>query len=300
MKISPYSKEAMGLCVPRSLEAEPRGWVVVAFSFVGEPLGPDLLHRSQEMADTLQHPVLAVERDALRSNSRTVFNLGLPTRLEPSEYVRHVHHEATKIQQFLATHDLSGVNIGLFGASAGGLRALEIARTELIDPKTITLFDPPGIVPNNSLELGIKWAKHQVSRELYRPPRHKNPTPPPKVQGVTNRLISDVSQNLHFWRNSTAAMLLVNLASGLVTPNASTDYIVPEFTFSQSIEHAKAFCELLGELSLISGVDFEATVMPEHFHSHTDHGPNRAALTAATIQRAEIRFKKALEASLTT
>lgn len=223
----------------------------------------DLGQRAMVLANTLQIPVMALQRvDVDDLKTRRHF-LGLPKAYDPSEYAQVVTREAETIAAVAAYHGKE--KISLVGVSAGAERGLAHVQSGL-PYKSLFLFDPPAMHIATARYNFSRWAYSQARvafQDITGRPDMPNENPLPyKAQGEVSGL-QDMALHKEIWSGGQSFDTLAELANlGIASMTcSSTRLVIPIQSFNLPTNQVAEVVGLLNLTASDTKSDFLAEVI---------------------------------------
>ncbi len=230
----------------------------------------DLGQRAQTLAETLQIPVLALQRlspDDLRSRKHV---LGLPKAYDPSEYTQIVAQEAAMISK--VGEQLNRDKISLVGASAGAERGLAHVESGL-PYRSLFLFDPTAMHKDSATRNFTRWATVQartVIQDITGRADMPNEHPLPyRAEGQISGL-DDMAIHRIIWTGAQSLRTIEKLAGLEIDgmEDSSTRLLVPAESFNFANGQVAGVVEMLSAIARGAKSDFTAELV---------QAPHRAA-----------------------
>lgn len=246
-------------------------------------------YRSRILANELGAYVIAYERFGTGS---TTFDLGAHSAVQPPNYIGNAARTASQLSRVVSSLPLSRVM--LLGASAAGTDALALARTEVIRPQAIAVFDPIGTRSTTWKGGFLDWARHQRD-ELVRPPsaRNQHPVQPPHspMHAVASamalgRLPAEMWHYGNVWRSTFAFESLSQLIRERRYGSIALHGVFPAKTFTSLGAENQLLVQSLQAESVAAdrAAPTSFTVGQEQYHSWTDDPYNVAQLARTALE----------------
>lgn len=242
----------------------------------------DHAYRAGVIAEQLGVNVLAysgIDETVINSRPTTIL-LGLPKAYEPSEYALANAADARQLQ---AEVERRGVHkVHALGVSLEGGHLLGMLATELFETEETTLFDPTEArdrtkmsdlqIPQGISQLiGLGgWIAHQGNARLLHREATRNQHPMDHMgKSPVNHFAQLVLLRKILTRDA-GLETIKKIATGTLCVGARTRLIVPEHTFTGSLDYHLKVTDELNTLATANEVDFRARVNAKQWHATSD------------------------------